>query len=199
MLIGIVGFIGSGKGTVGEILAESGFVADSFARPLKDAVSIIFGWPREMLEGDTEISRKWREVPDAFWSDKFGRQFTPREALQLMGTEACRDVFHHDIWVISLINRSKGKNVVVTDVRFKNEIKYIQDNGGLVIRVKRGQDPDWFEKVSSTNYLSDDIIDSLPHRSEWDWVGCDFDYTITNDGTLQELRKNVENVLQSIK
>lgn len=199
MLIGIVGFIGSGKGTVGEILTESGFVADSFARPLKDAVSIIFGWPREMLEGDTEISRKWREVPDAFWSDKFGRQFTPREALQLMGTEACRDVFHNDIWVISLINRSKGKNIVVTDVRFKNEIKYIQDNGGLVIRVKRGQDPDWFEKVASTNYLSDDIIDSLPHRSEWDWVGCDFDYTITNDGTLQELRKNVENVLQSIK
>lgn len=199
MLVGIVGFIGSGKGTVGELFAESGFITDSFARPLKDAVSIIFEWPRKLLEGDTELSRKWREEPDAFWSEKFGRPFTPREALQLMGTESCRDVFHNDIWVISLINRSKGKNVVVTDVRFQNEIKYIQDNGGIVIRVKRGEDPWWYDTVASTNYLSDDIIDSLPHRSEWDWVGCDFDYTITNDGTLQELREKVETILQSIK
>ena len=199
MLVGIVGFMGSGKGTVGEILAESGFITDSFARPLKDAVSIIFDWPRKLLEGDTALSRKWREEPDAFWSEKFGRPFSPREALQLMGTEAGRDVFHNDLWVISLINRSKGKDVVVTDVRFQNEIKYIQDNGGIVIRVKRGEDPSWFDTVASTNYLSDDIIDSLPHRSEWDWVGCDFDHIITNDGTLQQLREKVEAILLSIK
>lgn len=191
--------MGSGKGTVGEILAESGFITDSFARPLKDAVSIIFDWPRKLLEGDTALSRKWREEPDAFWSEKFGRPFSPREALQLMGTEAGRDVFHNDLWVISLINRSKGKDVVVTDVRFQNEIKYIQDNGGIVIRVKRGEDPSWFDTVASTNYLSDDIIDSLPHRSEWDWVGCDFDHIITNDGTLQQLREKVEAILLSIK
>ena len=122
MIIGLVGFIGSGKGTVGEILEQKGFVKDSFAKPLKDACSVIFGWPREMLEGDTEVSRKWREEPDVFWSEKFGKTFSPRLALQLMGTEAGRNVFHKDIWVTSLLNRSKGKDVVVTDVRFKNEI-----------------------------------------------------------------------------
>jgi hypothetical protein len=148
------------------------------------------------------MSRKWREEPDSYWSEKFGREFTPREALQKMGTEAGREVFHKDIWVISLLNRAKGKDVVVTDVRFQNEIKYIQDNGGIVIRVKRGEDPDWFpllEKIqldgNRTKFMQFENI----HKSEWDWVGCEFDYTIGNNGTIQDLGKDVERVLQFIK
>jgi len=202
MIIGLVGFIGSGKGTVGDILEQKGFIKDSFAKPLKDACAVMFGWSRELLEGDTEMSRKWREQPDSYWSEKFGREFTPREALQKMGTEAGRDVFHKDIWVISLLNRAKGKDVVVTDVRFQNEIKYIQDNGGIVIRVKRGVDPDWFtwlEKIQldteRTKFMQFENI----HKSEWDWVGCEFNYTIANNGTIQDLGKDVERVLQFIK
>jgi hypothetical protein len=202
MLIGVVGFISSGKGTVGEIFSEQGFVRDSFAKPLKDAVSIVFGWPRELLEGDTEHSRTWREEPDVFWSEKFGREFSPREALQLMGTEAGRETFHPDIWVISLLNRAKGKDVVVTDVRFKNEIDYIQKNDGIVIRVKRGEDPDWFDWLSSETdefYREQIMKGRNVHRSEWDWVGCDFDYVIENNGTIQQLRKKVEEVLQKVR
>jgi len=202
MIIGLVGFIGSGKGTVGDILEQKGFIKDSFAKPLKDACAVMFGWSRELLEGDTEMSRKWREEPDSYWSEKFGREFTPREALQKMGTEAGREVFHKDIWVISLLNRAKGKDVVVTDVRFQNEIKYIQDNGGIVIRVKRGVDPDWFkhlEKIQLDTERTKFMLHELIHKSEWDWVGCEFDYTITNNGTIQDLGKDVERVLQFIK
>jgi len=202
MLIGVVGFISSGKGTVGEILVEQGFTKDSFAKPVKDAVSVMFGWPRELLEGDTELSRTWREEPDVFWSEKFGREFSPREALQLMGTEAGRQTFHPNIWVISLLNRAKGKDVVVTDVRFKNEIDYIQNNEGIVIRVKRGEDPEWYDLLSSESdefYREQIMKGKGVHRSEWDWVGCDFDYVIENDGTVQQLRKKLEEVLQKIK
>jgi hypothetical protein len=202
MIIGLVGFIGSGKGTVGDILEQKGFIKDSFAKPLKDACSVMFGWPRELLEGDTEVSRKWREEPDNYWSEKFGRQFTPREALQLMGTEAGRNVFHKDIWVISLLNRAKGKDVVVTDVRFKNEIQYIQDNGGIVIRVKRGEDPNWYynlEKIQYENEKTKFMRFENVHKSEWDWVGCEFNYTIDNNGSIQDLGKEVEKVLHFIK
>jgi hypothetical protein len=202
MLVGIVGFISCGKGTVGEIFVENGFIRDSFAKPVKDAVSVMFGWPRELLEGDTDYSRKWREEPDIFWSEKFGRSFSPREALQLMGTEAGRETFHHDLWVISLLNRSKGKDVVVTDVRFKNEIEYIQKNEGIVIRVKRGEDPEWFDLLSSETddfYRQQIMKGRSVHRSEWDWVGCDFDYVIENNTTIQNLRQKVVEVLQLIK
>jgi hypothetical protein len=203
MIIGLVGFIGSGKGTVGDILEQKGFAKDSFAKPLKDACSVMFGWPREMLEGDTEVSRKWREEPDVYWSEKFGRPFTPREALQKMGTEAGRDVFHPDIWVISLLNRAKGKDVVVTDVRFKNEIKYIQENGGIVVRVKRGEEPVWYRLAEDANAGFSSAQMGMRnegiHPSEWDWIGSDFDFVIENNGTIQELGNKVADMLTFYK
>lgn len=201
MILGIVGFIGSGKGTVGDLLAEKGFHKDSFAAPLKDACSIIFGWPRELLEGDTELSRKWREEPDAFWSEKFGKSFSPRLALQLMGTEAGRNVFHTDIWVVSLLNRAKGRDIVVTDVRFKNEIAHIQNNGGLIIRVKRGPEPLWFEDFARHNQ-SPEIYprpDVDIHVSETDWIGCYWDYLIENNGTIEDLGRKIDDILTRIK
>jgi len=201
VIVGLIGFIGSGKGTVGDLLVDKGFHKDSFAAPLKDACSVIFGWPRELLEGDTELSRKWREEPDAFWSERFGKQFTPRLALQLMGTEAGRNVFHSDIWVVSLLNRAKGRDIVVTDVRFKNEVKHIQDNGGIIIRVKRGENPVWFNDF--VNYNQHPTMYSYPnvniHTSETDWIGCWHDYLIENNGTLADLGNKVDDVLKCIK
>jgi len=203
MLIGVVGFIGSGKGAVGDLLEQKGFVKDSFAKPLKDACSAMFGWPRELLEGDTEVSRKWREESDSFWSEKFGYTFTPRLALQLMGTEAGRNVFHQDIWVVSLLNRAKGKNVVVTDVRFKNEINYIQQNGGIIVRVKRGEEPEWYKLAedAAAGFSSAimEIKDKGIHQSEWDWIGSDFNYTIENEGSLEDLGNQIDGLLQFIK
>ena len=203
MLIGVVGFIGSGKGAVGDLLEQKGFVKDSFAKPLKDACSAIFGWPRELLEGDTEVSRKWREEHDSFWSEKFGYTFTPRLALQLMGTEAGRNVFHQDIWVVSLLNRAKGKNVVVTDVRFKNEIDYIQQNGGIIVRVKRGEEPEWYklaeDAAAGLSSAIMEIKDKGIHQSEWDWIGSDFNYTIENEGSLEDLGNQIDGLLQFIK
>lgn len=202
MLIGIVGFINSGKGTVGDLLVDHGFHKDSFARSVKDAVSSIFGWPRELLEGDTEISRKWRETPDPFWTENFGYSFTPRAALQLLGTEAGRNVFHPDIWVVSLLNRAKGRNVVVTDVRFRNEISYIRKHGGIIIRVVRGENPVWFDILSQLQIEKDRELYMEArnvHQSEWDWVGCKFDFVLENNGTLEELSDKLNGVLTQIR
>ena len=64
-IIGLVGLIGSGKGTVADYLvAKHQFRNISFANHLKDAVAAVFGWPRNLLEGDTEYSRKWRDEID---------------------------------------------------------------------------------------------------------------------------------------
>lgn len=199
MIIGLVGFIGSGKGTVGNILTEKGFIADSFAKPLKDACSSIFGWPRDMLEGDTDQSRAWREKKDEFWSKQFGYEFSPRLALQLMGTEAGRNVFHEDVWVISLLNRSKRKNVVVTDVRFQNEINHIQNNNGIVVRVIRGEEPEWYRPLYEMDTFSQRQAYMQRfgiHQSEWDWVGSAFDHIIYNDGNIDDLGNSVDKMLQ---
>jgi hypothetical protein len=203
-LIGLVGFINSGKGTVGDFLAcDHGFTQDSFAAPLKDAVAVIFGWDRQMIEGATHDSRLWREIPDDFWSEKFGKPFTPRLALQLMGTEAGRNVFHQDLWVVSLLNRSAQRtgSTVITDVRFKNEIAAVQKEGGIVVRVRRGAEPEWYHTALCANKGNTAAIQEMKqlgiHQSEWDWVGEPINHTLYNDGTLADLRDNVRHLVQN--
>ena len=59
MIIGVTGFIGSGKDTIADYLCtQHGFKRISFAASLKDAVASVFGWDREMLEGTTKSSRE---------------------------------------------------------------------------------------------------------------------------------------------
>jgi len=209
MIVGLVGSIGAGKGSVADILnSRHGFVKESFANGVKDAVATIFGWPRHMLEGDTVDSRLWREEPDYFWSAKMGRPFSPREALQLMGTEAGRNVFHTNLWVFSTFKRCQSehlqKNIVIADVRFPNEIEQIRNTpGGVVVRVKRGSDPIWMHHAERVNRSTrwDGSIQQIPkyekiHYSEWAWVGLTFDYVITNNGTLQELNDKISEMMK---
>ena len=47
MIVGLVGFIGSGKGTAGDILKDFGFQQISFAGGVKDIAAVMFDWPRD--------------------------------------------------------------------------------------------------------------------------------------------------------
>jgi hypothetical protein len=198
MIIGLLGFIGSGKGTAGELLERMGFTPVSFASGVKDVTAEMFGWPRGMLEGVTEHSRKFREQPDEFWSKEFGKPFTPRYALQLMGTEIGRDIFHKDFWIIKLkreIEKNPNKHYVITDVRFQNEIEFVHNMGGCLIEIQRGLKPHWYTIASQANRGDSKaetfMLDSGVHESEWRWIGGPIDYTIDNDGTLEELKSNL--------
>ena len=189
MLIGIVGLIGSGKDTVANRLVEKhGYIRDSFAKSLKDAVAAMFNWNREMLEGNTTSSRHWREQPDTFWSKKFGKEVTPRWVLQHFGTEVMRGQMYDGIWVDSCIGRYKGQNTVISDTRFINEIKTIKAHGGIIICVQRGALP-------TRNEMKEKGV----HQSEWDWLGYDYDINIDNNGTLEELYAKVDDLIISNK
>jgi hypothetical protein len=202
-LIGICGFIGSGKDTVAKMFVEQGCVQDSFAAPLKDMCASIFGWQREMLEGDSMDSREFRETPDLYWTRKLGiDHFTPRLALQLLGTDIMRTHFSQDIWLNSLEYRIRRQRqdelcVVVSDARFKNELNLIKELGGVVIHVKRSELPEWYEVAVHANNGSVTAKHTMEtkyrhiHASEWKWVGFEFDYEIENTGTLEDLEASV--------
>jgi hypothetical protein len=195
MLIGVVGLIGSGKGTVSDRLEQKhNFRKDSFAKSLKDAVSSMFNWDREMLEGKTDQSRAWREKPDTFWSKRFGKDVTPRWVLQYFGTEVMRHGMHDAIWVDSCMARYDGKPTVIADTRFENEIKIIREMGGSILLVKRGQDPDWF-----TDYVEGNVVPKNVHLSEYAWAKSEYDHLITNDGTLEDLHSKIDDLIVSDK
>jgi hypothetical protein len=207
-LIGIVGFIGSGKDTVANKFVDAGCKHDSFANPLKDVCASTFGWERALLEGDTTESREFRETPDIFWTRKTGiPNFTPRLALQLLGTDVMRNHFHQDIWLNSLEYRLRRKGgakcVVISDARFRNELDLIKNLGGKIIWVQREELPEWYEtaKTAHENAISRKIMETKykdVHESEWNWAGYDVDYVIKNVGTLEDLYKDVLKIQQDI-
>lgn len=196
MIIGVCGLIGSGKGTVADILVEEhDYKKLSFADALKDGVAAMFDWPRHLLEGDTEESRVWREEPDLYWSAETRSEITPRLVLQLVGTECMRNGFYDGIWV-SLAKRKlvrfPNQNWVIPDTRFPNEINMIQSLGGEIWRVKRGDDPDWF-----TAYRENNIVPTDVHPSEYEWARSDFNKIIENEGSLEDLKETIKNRILS--
>ena len=204
MIVGVCGFIGSGKDTIADYLVNfHEFRRDSFANSLKDAVSAVFGWDRTLLEGRTKEAREWREQVDPWWADRLSMPtLTPRWVLQYWGTEVCRRGFHDDIWIASLENklRNTKDNVVISDVRFPNEVESIKKAGGKVIRVVRGQEPVWL-RVAQNACAGDEKSKLLMsdefkvHASEWAWLGTKFDTVLDNNGSINDLYNQVKNLL----
>ena len=197
MIIAISGLIGSGKDTVADYLVNlHEFRRESFAGNLKNAMCEIFGWDREMLEGRSKSSREWREHVDEWWAKRLNMpHLTPRWILQHVGTDVIRGQFHDDMWLASLENklRKTDDDIVISDVRFKNEVKMLKDLGAVCVEVTRGDRPAWYQYALEGDTKK---LETLKvHRSEYDWIGTKFDATLDNNGTLDELYKQVEDLL----
>lgn len=212
MLVSCSGLAGSGKDTVADYLVEQyGFSRISFAGTLKDAVSCIFGWDRTLLEGTTPESRLWREQIDQWWADRLNiPHLSPRWILQFFGTNVCRTHFHDDIWLACVENKLRrltGK-VIVTDCRFSNEIQTIKKIGGITIRVERGPKPTWYNDAVTINTkpttlgceIAKDKLRGLGiHSSEYSSVGLEYDFYLNNNHSIEELYRQVEEVLDQTK
>lgn len=203
MIIGICGLIGAGKDTAADYLVNfHEFRRDSFASTLKDAVSAVFGWDRELLEGRTKEAREWREQVDTWWAERLAiPTLTPRWVLQNWGTEVCRNAFHNDIWIASLENklRRSRNNTVISDCRFYNEVAAIKNQGGRVIWIQRGITPHWYSIATQANrgdsaaqrWLEQQGI----HASEYSWAGTHFDYIVENNGSIDSLYRQLNDLL----
>lgn len=181
MLIGLCGKKGSGKSTVAEYLENlHGFVEFKFADALKDIVSIIFGFDRQMLEGLTKEHRQEREtLKDEVWN------ITPRKALQYIGTDLFRDKFDEQIWIKILIRKikeSEYENIVISDVRFKNEFDILLKLGAKIIGLKRET------KFKKDFHTSEIEIDELLKHKE-----CNI---IKNNGSFDSLFEKVYQIIK---
>lgn len=218
-LYALMGWIGSGKDTVALRLQNHyGWRRVSFAGALKDAVSVIFGWPREQLEGLTLDSRKWREAVDPWWATRLNiPQLTPRWVLQHVGTDVLRNYFHDEIWIAALerrlLEQDPSQPVVISDCRFPNEIQLVKAYQGNLVQVVRSFElPVWYQCAVRQNSANDEeLLDLMEHRltmeslypdvhaSEYSWVGNKIDYTIINTQTLDDLNEQIDMFVELIK
>jgi hypothetical protein len=205
MIIGICGLIGAGKDTAADYLVGfHGFRRDSFASTLKDAVSAVFGWDRELIEGRTPEARAWREQVDPWWASRLGMpNLTPRWILQYWGTDVIRNHFHDDIWIAALESRlaRRTDHTVISDVRFPNEVKAIKAQGGKIIWIQRGPTPHWYEIASRANAGDNKAREWLGlngiHASEYSWAGTEFDQVVVNNESIDRLYNQLKNLVQA--
>lgn len=142
-----------GKDTAAEFFeSQLGATRLSFAEPLYD----ILEFACERLGFDYKKDRKF---------------------LQWVGTEWARDK-DPDVFVNLLIATVQKcyptQDVIVSDVRMKNEFRKLKENGFTMVRIIRDKDE----------------VDE--HASENDLLYCDeWDYIINNNGSLEEFYKSL--------
>lgn len=178
MIIGICGKKRHGKDTIADYLKNTyGFVQLSFAQPLKDACKILFKLSDEQLYGDL------KEVIDP----RHGK--SPREMLQWLGTDVFRNQFNDSFWInhlkmtcMEIIKQDPKAKIIVSDIRFQNELDIVKELNGFVIKINRPS------IVSNDNHESEKHIDNI--------VGHNI--LIENDGTIDDLYNKVDMLFQNL-
>jgi hypothetical protein len=127
MIIGLLGRAGSGKTTVADYLVrEHGAQKFSFAAPLKEMARRVYALSDAQLYGPQAV----KETVDP----RYGR--SPRELLQYLGTDVCRDILGEDVWVNAAMRAITPFSLwVCDDVRFFNEWQAIHLRGGKVVKL----------------------------------------------------------------
>ena len=178
-IIAFTGRKGCGKDTAAKLFAEHGFINLKFADPLKSMLTAYLrgqGLDSEtvyrMIEGDL------KEITTPFFNGK-----TPRYAMQTLGTEWGREIIGTNFWADSMEHRLVASartnvvGVVVTDLRFPNELEVIRRRGGRSVRIVRPN----YKNNEFSSHVSETEIDNLI-----------VDHEIRNDGTVEDFYNNLE-------
>ena len=167
MIIGLSGYATSGKNLVADLLGSK-YNQRAFADPMRKALYKLNPRVTQLL--------RVRDVVDEYGWDTAKTLFPElRQQLQVIGTEVGRHMIHDDVWVdIALRGVLPEDDLVITDVRFRNEAVAIKKLGGQVWRIVR-------PGVGALNsHISEHALD--------DW---EFDRIINNDGTIENLMKAI--------
>ena len=166
-VIGFAGKAHAGKDIAGKYLVDKYYFKHYyFAKPLKEGCNKMFNLSDEQIRNKEKVIEPWGK--------------SPRELYQLLGTDVARTI-DPNVWVKNaemFYKNAIGFSVVITDVRFANEAKWIRDKGGIVVYINRQQ-----KEIEANN-----------HSSENGLSGKDVDVYIENDGTINDLYEQVENI-----
>ena len=196
LVIGITGAKGAGKDTFAQTLSDKAkdyydiqSVQEHWAYLLKLSAAKTLGIDVVSKE-EVNTWADWfknhgaMEIYDKrYGSDEHivhGRQF-----LQNYGTEAHREIFGKDFWIDEFWAQARHNTDIlfICDTRFENEIESITSNGGIIIYVE--------------NEAAESIADN--HASESLDYAKHSDYTINNDGSIDDLIDQAEFLIEHLK
>ena len=163
-VIGIAGPARCGKDTVADIIMKncSTYRKHSFADPIKEMLKVGLGLTDDQLWGDN------KEAIDPRYD------VSPRYMMQTLGTEWGRSLINGNLWVIAMEQRI-DRGMIIPDVRFENEAKFVRKYGVLLHITGRG------------GIDGDHISESGVSVEECDRI-------VTNDGTPEDLERVIKGV-----
>lgn len=189
LVIGLTGFSGSGKDTVETLLAARfGAVRVAFADPLKDEIAAAFGVDRQLLDDPhakntpTPALALRQCTASAFVARNWGLAIldalSPRTIMTAWGdwrreTDRLYFVALANARIGALRRADDTTPVVVTDVRYHNELQMLQEAYHA---------PVW-------RVLRPGLKPAGGHSSEWELAGAHVDAIIVNNGSLEQLEK----------
>jgi hypothetical protein len=190
MIISLSGYQGSGKTTVANYLVEKhGFVHFSFANALKQVLSILFNWDLTKLQGTTPQDRLWRETIDTWWAEKLNiPNFSPRFAMQFIGTDIFREHFHSSFWTLivqkQISELLETNHIVISDCRFPDEYQMLSSFNTFFLLVERNST----KPVTDQEFINLHVSESYIESFHFDGIlyNHDFQTTSEQDSTEQD-------------
>lgn len=188
MIIALSGYGGAGKDSVADVLVEHhGFKRYAWADTLRIAAEALNPIVDMALDGKPI---RYQDAIELVGYNEAKSQFPEvRTILQRLGTEVGRNLISDTVWVDATLRRIEREcvsddDIVFTDTRFLNEASAVKDAwvSSYVVRVNRpGVGP------------------AGDHPSETALDDYDFDHTINNNGTLDDLVGPVESLYKSLE
>lgn len=186
MIIALSGYAQSGKDSAARTLIEDfNFHRYAFADRLRE---VLYALNPQVYAGDEGFNFggciPLQELVDMEGWDVAKTEYTDvRRLLRAMGTEAGRKILGEDVWVNATFNLivTDSAPVVITDCRFPNEAQRVKDHGGYVVRIRRnGVGP-------ANDHPSETSLDDWP-----------FDFSLNNNGTIEDLSKAVHGLVRGV-
>lgn len=159
-LVGLTGKAGSGKSFIASnVLVPEGYIPLALAGPMKAELA-----GQGVIPGDEALGFKPKSP-------------RTRSVLQIYGTELGRERFHEDVWCSTLewwigwFTEHDMDRFVITDVRFPNELRWLEMLGGVAIRVtgRGGLEGEAGEHISETA-LDEIPVDEVDNSEGRNWL-----------------------------
>lgn len=219
-LVGVSGYKGSGKDAAVRGLVENGWHQLAFADRIKDFAYLLKGVWVQVTENVLPSHPEGGFYSYQYVIDEIGmdeakvKVLDVRRLLQTLGTDAGRKVIGDSIWVAPVMEeaqklRSRGVGVVITDVRYPNEVDAIRGVGGVIGRVFRGSKPSSKKPsskkvIESSSKVSPELVLPAPldvdtHISESSTKFLEYDFYVSNDGTIKELQEDFEKLVEGFR
>uniref|UniRef100_A0A6C0KUV3 Deoxynucleoside monophosphate kinase n=1 Tax=viral metagenome TaxID=1070528 RepID=A0A6C0KUV3_9ZZZZ len=185
-IIGLLGRARRGKDTVANYIIKKYpcYTNIKLSKPIKDAAKSLYDFTYEQLEGSQ------KEIIDPRWniSPRDAMVFITSTFMNKMGTDFFSKRLFGEFDVRSPAEVAAQKHIIISDVRYENDLAEIKKRNGIIIKIIRDIEPyhEWESQIDTFTVMTNGGENTCQ-------------YTISNNGSLADLYKSIDDIFASIK